>query len=259
MGIELGVKLAQHGGAIDAQRTLQVLQGLLALLNRIEETEVGSSGGHGTASTTWRFTGLRLVGSLDATFAPSLQGHRSTSQALDQVLETTVEGFSRTECSVAVPPRWDHGVALAAADFAACLGSSMEDGVLLRLIHKGGQTTRQVLVTRRSAANLVAALSTVHTSIGSVTGRLKHMSSRSGFGRLLTDHSDHRVDIQFEPEQVELVRAAWNQRITVSGLLERDATGRPLRIKMRTLEVLPARAPSLAGLSGLRLRTHRQN
>ena len=138
-------------------------------------------------------------------------------------------------------------------DLAQALGLLTEDGVLLRLLRDGAQV-REVTITHRASENLRSALGVGvrRVSIGAVTGRLESLSGRNGLmAGVWPDRGGTRVDVRYTEEQIPQVRAAWYRRVSISGRLERDAAGRPVRIRMRSLEILPTEAPPLVGLIGM--------
>ena len=70
-------------------------------------------------------------------------------------------------------------------------------------------------------------------SIGAITGRVQTVSNRSGLiFNLYDDVLDRRVTCYLEPGQKEMMREAWDRRVSVSGSISRNsATGAPTSIR----------------------------
>lgn len=70
-------------------------------------------------------------------------------------------------------------------------------------------------------------------SIGAITGRVQAMSNRSRLSfNLYDDVLDRRVTCHLEPGQEDMMREAWDRRVSVSGRITRNsATGAPTSIR----------------------------
>jgi hypothetical protein len=97
--------------------------------------------------------------------------------------------------------------------------------------------TSGVLVEQ--AAGLVGAY-------GSVEGRIETLTHRRWLGFTLYDLlHDRGIRCYLEPEQADLARGAWDQRVVVQGWIRRDpATGLPVSISpVLSIEPVPEREP----------------
>ncbi|MBN1172481.1 MAG: hypothetical protein JXA67_09945 [Micromonosporaceae bacterium] len=249
MGTELRVTLPGSGGSADARRALAVLDRVLIVLGRLEDATLPQREGP-SEPTRWAFTYLTL-GSVQTVLAPSLPRRGATTASLDQLMATTVEGFAVAEEHDGIPHRWDQATATAAVDLAQLLGLLPADGVELAIL-RDRQPVREVTITRRAGEHLREGLSIRRVSIGAIIGRLDTISCHSGYtAGLWPVRGGRRVEVIFDKKHLEAVHQVWGHIVSVSGRIERDCEGRPLRIRLRHLERLPETAPPLAQLVGL--------
>jgi hypothetical protein len=113
---------------------------------------------------------------------------------------------------------------------------------------------REVAVTRRAGDHLTAALNVRRFNVGSVVGKLVGVNThKRRVARLWLEHPSCSVEVLFSEEQFEPIRAGLRQRVMISGEVERNAAGAPIRVRMRSLEVLPSLAdtPPVTDLVGL--------
>ena len=117
---------------------------------------------------------------------------------------------------------------------------------------KEGRSCREVIVSPAAERHLTAGLR--RRSIGSAIGNLDSASLRHRReAGLRLERTGDWVPISFDAKDVDVVRNAWGRRVEVSGVLERDADHKLIRIKMQRLEILGDRgdSPPLTDLVGL--------
>lgn len=246
---ELRVTLPGSQGSADARYALAILDRVLTLLGRIENVVVAPPG-RADRPTAWGLTDISL-GSLVTTLAPSKPRPGSTSHQLDAVMANVVDGFEAAQERSGVPLGWDRESAKAAVALAEMLGLLPATGMILELLRER-EPVKRVVVTSRSAEHLRAGMRVQGRSIGAVTGRLDTLSGHGGYkAGLWQDGTSNRIEVRFDAGDEELLREAWRRRVMISGELVRDASGRPVRITMRSIEVLPDATRPLTDLAGI--------
>jgi hypothetical protein len=89
--------------------------------------------------------------------------------------------------------------------------------------------------------------------IGSITGRLDSINVHGRHQASLWDELDQRrVTVTFAEADYEAVKAALRQRVELFGVIQEDADGRAVRLRMQTLEIQPSddQLPTLGSLIG---------
>jgi hypothetical protein len=217
---------------------LAVLEKLLALLGQIEDVVLNKHAARGDERTVWGFTNVGL-GSLTATLAPNRPKRGATSSTLADVAARAVAGLAAAEAHEGLPEHWDRHAGATGADLAQMLGLLPSDGLQVELL-TDGKPVRAVRVTRHAGEHLRSGLQVRRQSIGSVIGRLEtaslHEKREAG---LWLERGRDRVAVQFRDDQVDVIRGAWGKRVEVAGRVTRDVDGRPLSVKMTSLEILP--------------------
>ena len=91
------------------------------------------------------------------------------------------------------------------------------------------------------------------TVIGSVSGTLESITVHAKReASLYNDLDKRRVIVSFAETDYPRVHAALRKRVEVHGVLQEDSAGRPLRVRLRDMEVLPQDddLPTLSSLVG---------
>lgn len=246
VAVALRVELRTPADELDPSTALTDLRAVLALLRDIEaDLELADA----SDLTAWRFQSLE-VGSLRAEFVPRDAGSAARRRAASAGLRL-VRGFAEAQTEAAIPEAWSLASARRAKNIAGHLGEDLDRGLLLRLIVDGSDEARAD-ITATAAANLRSATKATHDSIGSVVGTIGsvtiHGRNRAG----LWPERGPRVDVQFDKDRLNEISNALGRRVQVAGLLERNARGQLLRVRLRRLEILPTLdADQPSGLAGV--------
>lgn len=155
-----------------------------------------------------------------------------------------VRGFGEAESQSELPLSWNLETGHRAARIASRLGETLETGMRLSVV---STEAAQVVVTRRAGRNLRSATKVRYTSYGSITGILGNVSAyRRRRASLWADATRTRVEVSFGAEQIDAIRDAWaREHVEVTGLIEENSAGQPLRVQLAELVVLGGRRVSL--------------
>jgi hypothetical protein len=246
----IGLRLTLPGpeGSADAFQATGVIQRFLVMLWQLEDAGFRVAASPGEDKSSWRFQELRL-GSVVATVAPRRPRTGGSVDSMNDALFKAVEGLAAAEEAEGIPAGWTVSVAQAGLDVLRLLPAS---GLELELL-RDGQPIRSTRVSKAAADHLAVGLKERRSSIGSVIGRLESATLR---GRreasLWPDRGTGRIQIAFEQRDVDVIRNAWGKRVEVRGIVERDADGTAVKVRMRNLDVLAesAGSSSLADLVG---------
>lgn len=238
--MELQLKLPGAGGTIDASRATEALADVLWLLRQLEAAQ--SPERSNAASTQWVFRHLS-VSSLNSVWEPAYDSVPAQVSAL-----TLVRGLAQAEEQPVLPEGWNEPIALRARRVVRRNATSAGP-VQLRVI-VGGDTAAVADVDQEAAANLRVAVRPTSQSIGSATGVLGSVSVHRRPTAGLWPDRGGRLTLTFDADQLEQVKAALGQRVTVSGRFDRNSAGQPVRLKVARIVPLPTAAP-LANLWGL--------
>lgn len=250
MDAQLRIKLPGSEGNGNARRSLAIVGKLLHLLGQLEDEAVRAGRG-GRQRTTWAIRNVKL-NSLDLTLAPNRLGDDVTLDLIADIGDWAVDGFAVAEIEDVLPEHWTPAAGSTGIDLGKDLGLLPSDGMELSYV-VDGQVRHEVVVTRNTAEHLIAATKRKSTELGSVIGRLDTASTHSNLvAALWTDLHGERVEVRFAERDKEVIRAAWDKRVEVVGLITSNAWGRPTSIGMTGLEVLPTveESPPLTDLIG---------
>ena len=109
-------------------------------------------------------------------------------------------------------------------------------------------------ITSYSKANIDSILGYKVKDFGSVEGKLETISGRKGLKFFVFDSlTDERIRCDIEKELLDEAIEAFEQRVYVYGLIAYDSAGRPKRIKVEEIKVLPKEEdlPSIDEVGGI--------
>ncbi|TDU89185.1 hypothetical protein EV138_2745 [Kribbella voronezhensis] len=236
---------------MDAEAVVETLDQLLKTIVELEVAQV--RGALKAPRSRWRFTNLGL-GSLHATLAPLKVEESSSEAILDVAALRLVKGFAVAETEDVIPEGWTPTAVRRGRTLANGLKHHLPDGVTLTLVRNGEPVpdVPTARVTSEVAVHLKNALDVRQESIGSVVGMIGSINiHRRSVAGLWPERGGSRLEVTFNAEDLDAVRAALGQRVLVAGRLKRNGAGQIVRLDMRTLELLPTDHESLRELYGL--------
>jgi hypothetical protein len=111
---------------------------------------------------------------------------------------------------------------------------------------------RRAELTSRAVGSIAHLLAPKYSAYGSVMGTLGQVNVQRGLSFNVYDALTKRaVKCKFEDEQFEAVKDALRRRVIVSGTIERNESGEPLRVNDPELVVLPEEEISTARIRGI--------
>jgi len=121
---------------------------------------------------------------------------------------------------------------------------------------RNGQATpvapQRAELTSRAVGSIAHLLAPKYSAYGSVMGTLGQINvQRSLTFNVYDALSKRAVKCKFEDEQFEMVREALRCRVIVSGVIERNESGEPLRVNEPELTVLPLKEVPTSEIQGL--------
>jgi hypothetical protein len=122
-------------------------------------------------------------------------------------------------------------------------------------IRNGGPTTvapQRATLTSHAASSVARLLAPKYSAYGSVMGTLGQINVQRGLTFNVYEGLTKRaVKCKFEDEQFEAVKEALRRRVIVSGTVERNESGEPLRVNEPQLVLLPENEIPTADIQGL--------
>lgn len=228
-------------GQMDFVTVLSALQGSYELLHRTAHRVLGDR----ADQLQWQLTGLE-EGS-----AMTLVRTTETSDVSEREIREIIETYTRDLAHPAARlPEEDIPVL---RELLMRLQKTESGGLLAELEGSTQRDDRMVVEPSVALAMLSVTTPGPHHVIGSVTGMLESINVHGKREASLYNELDRRRVIVSFPEADYLrVHAALRQRVEVLGMLQEDADGRPLRLRMQDLEVLVSddQLPSLGSLAG---------
>ncbi len=228
---------------MDYPAVLRALQGSYDLLQRTAHRVLGER----ADSLHWHLTGLR-EGS-----AVTLVRAETTSDVVERELREIVETYARDLAEPAERLPQDDVPVL--RDLLQDLQRTGSGSLLVEV--EGGPDkparARALVEPELVLPTLVAQRPMRQQVIGSVTGRLESLNVHARREASLWNELDQRrVVVSFPEEDYQRVHAALRRRVEVFGILQEDADGRPLRVRLQDLEVLvdDDELPTLSSLVG---------
>lgn len=228
-------------GQMDFAAVLSALQGSYDLLQRTAQRVLGDR----AAELRWQLVGLQ-EGS-----AMTLVRTTETEDVSEREIREAVETYTR---DLAYPaerlPEADIPMLRELLTGLQKTGS----GSLLAELEGSAQRDDRVVVEPSAALPLLNVTTPgLHQIIGSVTGMLESLNVHARREASIYNELDRRrVVVSFPEADYPRVHAALRRRVEAFGVVQEDADGRPLRIRLQDLEVLPDDddLPSLGSLAG---------
>lgn len=238
----VGLLLGVDGplGEMDFGAVLQALRCSYELLDRTAHRVLGDR----ADSLRWHLAGLREGSALTHVEA------RPTKDVTERELREVIETYSsdlRTP-GERLPPE-DVPVLRALLEELA----RTDSGALFLQQPDTPDTSRVTLPPAAVLPLLNLSARELHKVIGSVTGTVESLNVHGKREASLYNELDRRrVVVTFPESAYERVHAALRRRVEVFGVVQEDADGRPLRVRLQDIDVLPADEdlPSLSSLFG---------
>lgn len=238
-GVELLLGVDGELGAMDFPSVMQALQRGYELLSRTAARVIGER----ALSVRWHLTGMREGSAL--TVLEASPSEEVTLAELREIAETYALDLE------------DPAGRLPDEDVAVL--RELLDG--LEQTHSGSLFTQPSFESRRITVEPAVVLPqlvptsdrTQFTVIGSVVGTLESITVHAKKeASLYNDFDKRRVVVSFAEADYPRVHAALRKRVEVYGILHEDNAGRPVRIRLQDLEVLPQDEdlPTLRSLVG---------
>jgi hypothetical protein len=238
VGLLLGVDGAL--GAMDFASVLQALRCSYELLDRTAHRVLGDR----ADGLRWHLAGLRGGSALTHVEA------RPTEDVTERELQEVVETYSADlrDPGERLPPE-DMPVLRALLEELA----RTDSGALFLQRPDTPDATRVRLPPASVLPLLDVPARELHKVIGSVTGTLESLNVHAKREASLYNELDRRrVVVTFPESAYERVHAALRRRVEVFGVVQEDADGRPLRVRLQDIDVLTADEdlPPLSSLFG---------
>jgi hypothetical protein len=242
-GVELRLAVNGRLGDMDYSAVLEALQASWQLLDRTAHRVLGDR----AAELRWHLTSVR-EGSIE-TLVRTTRTERVTDEELREVLQTYVR-------DVAAPserlPEEDMPVL---RDALRRLQETDSGSLVVQIATGVGMRPSEEIIVepRRVLPTLIKNPAQRQQVIGSITGRLDSINVHGRHQASLWDELDQRrVTVTFAEADYEAVKAALRQRVELFGVIQEDADGRAVRLRMQTLEIQPSddQLPTLGSLIG---------
>ena len=222
---------------VPAKAFADVLQETLAILDDLQHVHSPKK------LVTWYITDLQM-GSAKATI--TAEDISDTSHAVG--LEFVV-GLRSAEEGRALPDHFPQASLTRLAKLSKPLSYPGIEYFEASIGSNGSQVTARA--TKVIKSNLDRLQIPRRESFGSITGVLDTISTRTPAKFQILDPVSRRpVSCQFAPEQIDAMKDALSKRVTVRGIIVRNISGQPLRVKQGEVEVLPESLP-LTNLIGV--------
>ncbi len=92
------------------------------------------------------------------------------------------------------------------------------------------------------------ALRATHASFGSLVGHLRDLADRQRLTATLVLSTGDEVAVDFTEDQDNDLRSAWrHHRVEATGYISEGADGTPIRLRLRSIEVLPTDSTLTSG------------
>lgn len=244
MSSELRIYLPGSSASGDARRALKIVQGVIDLLDKLDEQDRADEG---KDHIRWGFSEL-TIGSVGARIAVDEPRRHQELEAAEALFPKLVLGLHSLEERPFIPDGWEDESAKKADTL---LKSSKHLSLELQVL--GDLATDAYTITSAAQENLKQALSDRMTTIGSLTGTLEMVNFHGDrpVARLWLEAPNRPVTVYFDEKQSQKMKDALRTRVQVSGEIKRDRAYRAESIKLRSLRRMKARsAKELIALAG---------
>jgi hypothetical protein len=241
------LRLDLGGTEMEFDGVLRAMRGAYDVLRKVQGQVLGPR----AARVHWVLVGLR-DGSAVAELEARPEGEVS-GELVERVADAYVDGIRQWADDPSIrPPYFDFDAVEALRDLAIAL---RRYGIgSLTTVHVDAPTQPQGVVPPMEPDDQLTDAAEAQRALGSVIGRIDAINLHEKREATLWDEVDHaRVVLTFPEDMVEQVRQALRRRVEASGEIIEDDDGRPQRVRLEELDVLPAdeELPPLAGLVGL--------
>jgi hypothetical protein len=220
----LQLKIEGGRGEIPLRTFVRVVENALNVLADLDS--VISRKPKGTVE--WYVTDLSM-GSLVAEVEPRAMSRQSTAELAPIVASSFVAGLSQLETSTELPPYFTDYSLNRVRRTAKELRRVDLPGV--EVSQPGQPHERPVIITPVAEGNVTRLLSPVHIGIGSVTGTIEMINVHSApTFNIYETRTNRPVRCKFEPAMQPVVAGFLGQRVTVRGIVKRNAQGNPLSV-----------------------------
>jgi len=234
---KFGLRIAGKGEYVDARAFDDTLRDTLDLLQELDSSVSGVSGG----TMEWEVVEASVR-------SPLFIGLAATSRVIgdfsDNVVTTAIDGIESLEHSSRVPV----GFTPKAIEAVQRITNHFKNGVLKITF---SSPTRTVSPSHRVADNVAkiinppqapTAAPKSYTEHGSVEGRIENLIGTEHYFSLYDILSGKRVKCTFPENIREEVRAGWGKRVIVEEIINYDGDGKVERVAATSLILKPDRS-----------------
>jgi hypothetical protein len=241
------VRLDLGGAEIEFDAVLHAMRGALDVLLKVQGEVLGPK----ARGVRWVVVGLR-----DGSAIAELEARPDRDDVDDDLLGRVADAYVRgirqwADDPSLPPPYFDYDAVEGLRGLAAALRRYGTGP--LTAVHLDAPTQPQGSVQPMEFEVLGPEVPEAQRSPGSVIGRIDAINLHDRREATLYDEVDRaRVVLTFGEDLVERVRLALRHRVEASGEVAEDDDGRPLRMYLEELDVLPSddELPRLADLVG---------
>ena len=232
MGVEVRLELDGPRGAITAAAFLDAAQDLLDLVARSTQDKA-----------YWVVAELK-TGSAIAQY--EFHAPPEVAKAARAHLKVVLDGFDELTKTGAIPSGFSPAMVQKVDHLAGCVGRG---GVqALRVCGRSAPNARlrSIEISSGIRQNTKDALRAVSRSLGSVRGKLDQIDVRNKHEVGLVDVDSGRgVRCEFDASLLERITIALLEEITAWGVVERNAAGQKIRMRIEDFAVVEARQPPI--------------
>lgn len=228
-------------GQMDFETVLNALQGSYELLQRTARRVLGDR----ADQLRWQLTGLQ------ESSAMTLVRATGTEDVSERDIREIIETYTRDLAHPAERLPEDDIPVL--RDLLTQLQRTASGGLLAAIEGSTQRDDRVVVEPSAALPMLNVTPPGLHHVIGSVTGTLESINVHGKREASLYNELDRRrVVVSFPEADYTRVHTALRRRVEVFGVVQEDADGRPIRLRLQDLEVLlnDDQLPSLGSLAG---------
>ena len=244
------VRLDLGGAELEFDGVLRAMRGAYGVLLEVQGQVLGPSD---APKVHWILVGLQTGSAVAELEARPEDG--APAALVDTVVEAYVQGIDRWADDPSVPPPFFNYDAVAQLRGLAIDLGRYGISTLTAVYVDGAEQPQGVLRPMEPEPDpLSPRLARTQKARGSVIGRIEAINLHDRQEATLWDEiGQNRVVVAFPEESFEQVRGALRRRVEASGELTEDDDGRPMRMRLEQLDVLPGdeELRPLADLVGL--------